>query len=45
MAGEQLILRHFASWLEQHAATIDVPLVGTLLDLRSTYDDLEPTRT
>lgn len=43
MADEQLILRHFALWLEQQAATADVPLVGTLLDLRSTYDDLEPT--
>ncbi|UMG93564.1 hypothetical protein [Nocardioides sp. TF02-7] len=43
MSDHRLILRHFEGWLEKQQREVDTALVGRLLDLRGTYDDLEPT--
>lgn len=39
----RLLLRHFSTWAEKKGRDVDVDLLRTLLDLRATYDSLEPT--
>lgn len=39
----RLLLTHFARWVEAKKLVVDLDLVGDLLELRATYDDLEPT--
>jgi hypothetical protein len=42
-APHRLLLSHFTTWLRAKNREVDVPLLEGLLDLRATYDDLEPT--
>jgi hypothetical protein len=42
-APHRLLLGHFTTWLRAKNREVDVPLLESLLDLRATYDDLEPT--
>jgi hypothetical protein len=42
-APHRLLLSHFTTWLRAKNREVDVPLLESLLDLRATYDDLEPT--
>jgi hypothetical protein len=42
-APHRLLLSHFQTWLKAKNRDVDVPLLDSLLDLRATYDDLEPT--
>src|SRR5436190_18166948 len=42
-APHRLLLSHFRSWLKTKARDVDVQLLESLLDLRGTYDDLDPT--
>jgi len=37
------MLSHFTTWLRAKNREVDVALLENLLDLRATYDDLEPT--
>lgn len=39
----RLLLRHFDGWASQKQRDVDVDVLERLLDLRSTYDDIEPT--
>jgi hypothetical protein len=39
----RLLLSHFTTWLGAKNRDVDVELLETLLDLRATYDDLDPT--
>jgi hypothetical protein len=38
-----LLLSHFTNWSKTKGRDVDVQLLESLLDLRATYDDLEPT--
>lgn len=38
-----LLLRHFASRAEAKKRDVDIDVIGRLLDLRSTYDELPAT--
>ena len=38
-----LILRHFTDWATKKQRAVDAGLVGELLELRASYDELEPT--
>jgi hypothetical protein len=42
-APHRLLLGHFTTWLRAKNREVDVALLESLLDLRATYDDLEPT--
>jgi len=42
-APHRLLLGHFTTWLRAKNREVDVPLLESLLDLRGTYDDLDPT--
>ena len=42
-APHRLLLSHFSNWSQTKGRDVDVPLLESLLDLRATYDDLEPT--
>ena len=42
-APYRLLLIHFTTWLRAKNREVDVQLLESLLDLRATYDDLEPT--
>ena len=42
-APHRLLLSHFTTWLQAKDREVDVQLLESLLDLRATYDDLEPT--
>lgn len=42
-APHRLLLSHFTTWTRAKNREVDVPLLESLLDLRATYDDLEPT--
>jgi hypothetical protein len=42
-APHRLLLSHFTTWLRAKNREVDVPLLGSLLDLRALYDDLDPT--
>jgi hypothetical protein len=43
VAPHRLLLSHFTTWLRAKNRQVDVQLLESLLDLRGTYDDLEPT--
>jgi hypothetical protein len=43
VAPHGLLLSHFTTWLRAKNGEVDVRLLESLLDLRATYDDLEPT--
>ena len=42
-APHRLLLSHFSNWTQAKGREVDVQLLESLLDLRATYDDLEPT--
>jgi hypothetical protein len=42
-APHRLLLSHFTTWLRAKDKEVDVQLLESLLDLRATYDDLDPT--
>jgi hypothetical protein len=42
-APHRLLLSHFSNWSQVKGREVDVQLLEGLLDLRATYDDLEPT--
>jgi hypothetical protein len=42
-APHRLLLGHFTNWSKAKGRDVDVQLLESLLDLRATYDDLEPT--
>jgi hypothetical protein len=42
-APHRLLLSHFTNWSKAKGRDVDVQLLESLLDLRATYDDLEPT--
>jgi hypothetical protein len=42
-APHRLLLSHFSNWNQVKGREVDVQLLEGLLDLRATYDDLEPT--
>ena len=42
-APHRLLLSHFTTWLRAKNREVDVQLLESLLDLRATYDDLDPT--
>ena len=42
-APHRLLLSHFTTWLRAKDREVDVQLLESLLDLRATYDDLDPT--
>jgi hypothetical protein len=42
-APHRLLLSHFTTWTRAKNREVDVPLLEGLLDLRATYDDLDPT--
>jgi hypothetical protein len=42
-APHRLLLSHFTNWSKTKGRDVDVQLLESLLDLRATYDDLEPT--
>src|SRR5215207_5007386 len=42
-APHRLLLSHFTNWTKAKGREVDVQLLESLLDLRATYDDLEPT--
>jgi hypothetical protein len=42
-APHRLLLSHFSNWSQAKGREVDVQLLEDLLDLRATYDDLEPT--
>jgi hypothetical protein len=42
-APHRLLLGHFSNWSKAKGRDVDVQLLESLLDLRATYDDLEPT--
>jgi hypothetical protein len=42
-APHRLLLSHFRNWSQVKGREVDVQLLEGLLDLRATYDDLEPT--
>ena len=42
-APHRLLLIHFSNWSQSKGRDVDVPLLESLLDLRATYDNLEPT--
>jgi hypothetical protein len=42
-APHRLLVSHFANWTQAKGREVDVQLLERLLDLRATYDDLEPT--
>ena len=42
-APHRLLLSHFANWSKAKGRDVNVQLLESLLDLRATYDDLEPT--
>ena len=39
----RLILRHFSDWAVKKKRVVDAELVGELIELRASYDELEPT--
>jgi hypothetical protein len=39
----RLLVSHFTNWTQAKGREVDVELLQGLLDLRATYDDLEPT--
>jgi hypothetical protein len=43
VAPHRLLLSHFTTWLRAKNREVDVQLLESLLDLRATHDDLEPT--
>jgi hypothetical protein len=42
-APHRLLVSHFTNWTQAKGREVDVQLLEGLLDLRATYDDLEPT--
>ena len=42
-APHRLLVSHFTTWTQAKGREVDVQLLESLLDLRATYDDLEPT--
>jgi hypothetical protein len=42
-APHRLLLSHFSNWNQVKGREVDVQLLEGMLDLRATYDDLEPT--
>jgi hypothetical protein len=40
---DELLLRHFEMWAHTKKRDVDVVVLAQLLELRDTYDDLEPT--
>ena len=42
-APHRLLVSHFTNWTQAKGREVDVELLEGLLDLRATYDDLEPT--
>jgi hypothetical protein len=42
-APHRLLVSHFTNWTQAKGREVDVQLLESLLDLRATYDDLEPT--
>ena len=42
-APHRLLLSHFTNWSKAKGRDVDVQLLESLLDLRATYDGLEPT--
>jgi hypothetical protein len=42
-APHRLLVSHFTNWTQAKGREVDVKLLESLLDLRATYDDLEPT--
>jgi hypothetical protein len=42
-APHRLLLSHFSNWSQAKGRDVDVQLLEGLLDLRATYEDLEPT--
>jgi hypothetical protein len=42
-APHRLLVSHFTNWTQSKGREVDVQLLEGLLDLRATYDDLEPT--
>src|SRR4030095_15873569 len=41
-APHRLLVSHFTNWTQAKGREVDVELLEGLLDLRATYDDLDP---